>query len=130
MTIKDQILQNTFPESMFTERDPATGLVNIDRIEKNAESKINSYTDAVTIPETPLVSASSILRALIPNIPTIEIPNPAEIREFVNARIRIEKQRAQEQSIAKLTADAVKENKPFTARKDMTNAELRKNSRG
>lgn len=128
MSVKEDILNRLFPDNMFNIRNPRTGHVDLELAEERIGDTIDEYESALddipSIPQLPSIGN------LLAKIPTIERPNPAEIRKFINDRLEEKRRQLQEQLITKLVNEATKEELPFTARRELNNILARQNSRG
>jgi hypothetical protein len=114
--IKQQILEATFPDTLFKTTN-VDGTVDFEKIEETIAQKSDAFIAGVRIPSVPALPSIS----LIPKIPQLSIPSPAEIKAFVLRQIEKNKREIQEQLLRTAIAAARKEDTPFSARRELLN---------
>jgi hypothetical protein len=114
--IKQQILEATFPDTLF-KTTSVDGTVDFEKIEETIAQKSDAFIAGVRIPSVPALPSIS----LIPKIPQLSIPSPAEIKAFVLRQIEKNKREIQEQLLRTAIAAARKEDTPFSARRELLN---------
>lgn len=119
--IKQQILELAFPDSLFN----SPNATNFDQLEQDLNAKVDSISSTASTPQLPRLPSIN----LIPEIPTIDIPSPAEIRQFINKKIEEKKRQLQEQLLKKVLEEARLEDMPFTARRELINRVSKRTSR-
>ena len=107
---KKQMLETIIPDSLFNVQDPTTGQINFDRTQELIDEKVTAFLDTVKLPEIPTLPSVS----LIPKIPAIVLPSPAEIAEYVLLKIEEKKKQLQEQTIKAQLVAAIQDESPFT----------------
>jgi hypothetical protein len=115
--IKQQILEATFPTALFKVTNPTDGSVDFEKIEETIAQKSDAFIAGVKIPSVPALPSIS----LIPKIPQLSIPSPAEIKAFILRQIEKNKREIQEQLLRAAIAAARKEDTPFSARRELLN---------
>lgn len=118
--IKQQILEQAFPDSLFNSPN-----ANFDQLEQDLNAKVDSISSTASTAQLPKLPSIN----LIPEIPTIDIPSPAEIRQFINKKIEEKKRQLQEQLLKKVLEEARLEDMPFTARRELINRVTKRTSR-
>lgn len=110
--IKRNILETTFPTESF-------GLSKSESSFEELDLRVNKIVDRLVAS----VNISSIPTTQgLGNLPKISVPNPAEIRQFVNQRIEQIKRKRQEALISTQLVSAQQEETPFTARQVAENS--------
>lgn len=114
-------------EELIKKYTSLDGTVDFSAVRQEIDNKYkqlnDTYNKVINARQVPKVQFRSLLAALLPDIPTIDIPSPAEIQQRINAMIE-KKKRIQQEAITKAQKLAEKiEESPFTAREDKENAE-------
>jgi hypothetical protein len=113
--IKENILKTVLPDSLFTAKLPGTDDIDFERIEEEINNKISVFASSVKIPSIPALPKIP----LIPKIPPITIPSPAELTSRAQKLIAEKKQKLQEQQLKSQIAAAIREESPFSNRKQI-----------
>lgn len=111
--IKETILKNTLPDSLFTATMPGVNQPDFEQIERQVDEKISLFMKSVNIPTLPALPRIPLL----PKIPTITVPSPAELLLRAQQLIDQRKKKLQEQQLKAQLADAEREDSPFSARR-------------
>lgn len=105
--VKQKILEQVLPLNLFQSSNTNASLNEIqEKIDQKVNQYINSIPEVPSVPEIPSIVS----------LPKVTIPNPAEIRQFVNQQI--EKIKRERQTALLVTQEilAKEEETPFTTR--------------
>jgi len=97
------------------------GSVDFDKVTEILNERITNIEQANTVPELPDVSVAGLLEKLIPSVPVIPIPTPAQLLNRVNELIEQKKLAQQRRLMQTQLESANLEKTPFTARRKQTN---------
>ena len=97
------------------------GSVDFDKVTEILNERITNIEQANTLPELPDVSVAGLLEKLIPSVPVIPIPTPAQLLNRVNELIEQKKLAQQRRLMQTQLESANLEKTPFTARRKQTN---------
>jgi len=86
-------------------------------------TELNKINETITTTNDKIINAqippvSELLSGLIPTIPTLDIPSPAEIKQYINNLIDRRKQLEQEAIMKLQDLEAEKELTPFSSRQE------------
>lgn len=110
--IKVGALNTTFPPESFNL--PNTGS-SFEEVDTRINTIVDTFINAIPVP--PVVPSVPGLG----NLPKVNLPSPAEIRQFISQRIEQAKRRRQEATISAQLVAAQEEETPFTARQTTQN---------
>lgn len=97
------------------------GSVDFDKVTEILDERITNIEQANALPELPDVSVAGLLERLIPSVPVIPIPTPAQLLNRVNELIEQKKLAQQRRLMQTQLESANLEKTPFTARRKQTN---------
>jgi hypothetical protein len=113
--LKNTVLETILPNQIFDTVNPTTGTTDFDAISRMVEEKVDMYSKSVIISSIPSAAALSV----IPKLPVITIPSPAEIKKYILMKIEEKKRRQQTQTLRAQMLAATTEERPFTNRREL-----------
>lgn len=124
-SIDTDALANLIPEGLvdqlMAQYKLPDGSVDFGKVNELLNEKIEQIQRATTVPEIPDISVSGLLAKLIPTIPVIRIPTPAQLQNRINQLIEKKKVAQQKLLIQAQLEKANLEKTPFTARRRQVN---------
>lgn len=108
-------------DALATQYRLPDGSVDFDKVTEILNERITSIEQANTLPEIPDISVAGLLGSLIPSVPVIPIPTPAQLINRVNELIEQKKLAQQKRLIQAQLEAANLEKTPFTARRKQSN---------
>jgi hypothetical protein len=125
LTSANPLIKAAIPESILDDliekAKETDGSVDFNEVTTKINAKVNSFISASTVTKIELPT----LPSLIPKLPVIDIPTPAEIRAYVNTLIQQRKIEAQQLVTETQLREAEAELKPFSNRKTKQNDSAR-----
>lgn len=127
------LIQAALPESFIDEllqqAKQSDGSIDFNEVTTKLNAKVNQFTSASSVPSInpPELELVSIVENLIPTIPVIKFPSPADIKQYVNGLIEKKKIQAQEAITQTQLLAAELETKPFSSRIRENNNTLKTN---
>ena len=119
------LIKAAIPESivddLIEKATESDGSVDFNEVTTKINAKVNAFISASTVTKIELPTIPS----LIPRLPVIDIPTPAEIRAYVNTLIQQRKIEEQELITQTQLREAEAELRPFSNRKNKQNDSAR-----